>query len=81
MRRKIVLKAVHDTDLERVLRKIGVYSDVVEGRCRCFVCGKTISLENLGGFFKDVDGKIKFVCEDIRCLIVATVLTSRRVRE
>ena len=77
MRFKVVLKAIHDVDLVKVLKKLGIYNDVVEGRCRCFVCGRRITLENLGGMFKSRDGRINLVCDDIKCLFTAAEITSK----
>jgi len=77
MHTKIVLKAVHDVDLVKVLKRLGIYSGVIEGRYRCFVCGRKITFENLGGLFKSRDGKINLVCNDIKCLFVAAEITSK----
>ena len=74
---KVTLKAVHDTDLIRVLKKLGIYDDVVSGKFRCFICGKPITLENLGGMFKSRDGKIHLVCNDVKCLLAAAEVTSK----
>ncbi len=40
---KVTLRAVHDTDLIKVLGRLGVYDAVVSGKYKCFVCGKTIT--------------------------------------
>ena len=77
MRNRIVLKAVHDVDLVKVLKRLGIYNDIIEGKYRCFVCGKKITLENLGGMFKSMDGKINLVCDDIKCLFIAAEITSK----
>ena len=78
---KVTIRAIHDTDLVKVLKKLGLYEGVVEGRYKCFECGVRITLENLGGLFKDEDGKINFVCNNIKCLMKATEITSRRSKE
>ena len=80
MRRKIVLKAVHDVDLVGVLRRLGIYRDVVEGRCRCFACGRRITMENLGAMFRTPDGRLHLVCDDVRCLLLAAEVTARLQR-
>lgn len=66
-----VIKAVHDVDLERVLRRLGLYEDLVSGRLRCAVCGCSLSFENLGGLYRGRDGRVKLVCNRIECLVKA----------
>ncbi len=65
-----VVKAIHDSDLERVLRKLGLYEKLVRGELRCAICGRVLTLENLGGLYKE-NGKIKLVCNRIECLVKA----------
>ena len=78
---KVTIRAIHDTDLVKVLKKLGLYEGVVEGRYRCFVCGRRITLENIGGLFKSRDGKINLVCNDMKCLMIAAKITSKINRE
>jgi len=78
---KVTIRAIHDTDLVKVLKKLGLYEGVVEGRYRCFVCGRRITLENIGGLFKSRDGKINLVCNDMKCLMIAAEITSKINRE
>jgi hypothetical protein len=65
-----VIKAIHDVDLERVLRRLGLYEKLARGELRCAVCGRPLSLENLGGIYKE-DGEVKLVCNRIECLAEA----------
>lgn len=74
---RVTLRAIHDTDLVKVLRKLNMYEDIVKGKYRCFVCGKEITLENLGGLFKSRDGKINLVCNDMKCLLTAAEISSK----
>jgi len=75
--REITIYAVDDRSLASVLEKLGIYQDVEAGRARCRFCGKAVSLQNLGGLFKH-EGRVHVVCNDIRCLYEAAVLTARR---
>ena len=77
---RVALRAIHDTDLVKVLKRLGLYEGVVEGRYRCFVCGRRITLENLGGLFKSRDGRINFVCNNMKCLMIAAEITSKMNR-
>lgn len=77
---KVTIRAIHDTDLVKVLKKLGLYEGIVEGRYRCFVCGRKITLSNIGGLFKSRDGKINFVCNNMKCLMIAAEITSKMSR-
>jgi len=76
LKKVVKIRAVHDSDLLMVLRRLGLYEDIAKGRFRCFVCGRQINLENLGGMFKSRDGGIHFVCNNAKCLFVAAEITS-----
>jgi len=65
---KVKLTAIHDTDLEKALIKLEVYENVLQGKYRCYVCGKVITIDTLGAFFKTRDGTLHFVCNDVKCL-------------
>ncbi len=75
-----IVKAIHDSDLERVLRKLGLYEKLVRGEFRCAVCGRPLTLENLGGLYRE-NGEVKLVCNRIECLVEAAerVRRSRRL--
>jgi hypothetical protein len=77
MRRVGALYAIDGRDLDGILKKLGIYQDVVEGRTRCYFCGRSVSMRNLGGLFKH-EGLIRLVCSDIKCLYEAAWLTARR---
>ncbi|RLG83078.1 MAG: hypothetical protein DRO40_05880 [Thermoprotei archaeon] len=78
---KVTIKAIHDTDLVKILKRLGLYEGVVEGNCKCFVCGRRITLDNIGGLFKSRDGKINFVCNNMKCLMTAAEITSKINKE
>lgn len=64
---KSVVKAVHDDDLEAVLRSLSVYGDFVHGRLKCFFCASTITWDNLHSLFPD-SGSVKFSCSQPICV-------------
>jgi membrane protein implicated in regulation of membrane protease activity len=73
---KIVLKAVDDEVLVKVLKRYGVYDDVVNGRSTCYVCGRRIQeIDGIGGMFMDKTGRLNLVCNNIACLYRATWIT------
>jgi hypothetical protein len=64
---KYHLKAVHDMDLERYLKSIGIYDKIFLGEIKCKFCGSTISLKTLEAIFP-TEGHINVVCHNKRCL-------------
>lgn len=62
-----VIKAIHDVDLVRVLRRLGLYDALTRGELVCSICGRKLTLDSLGGVYKE--GKsVKLVCDRIECL-------------
>jgi len=74
---EIVVYAIDDVNLADVLRKVGIYQDVMAGRLHCYICGGTVTMQNLGGLFKHEE-QVRLVCNNIRCLYEAAVLTAKR---
>jgi len=71
-----LVKAIHDSDLEKVLKKLGIYEKLVNGKYRCHICGVALSLDNLGGLYKE-NGEIRLVCNKIECLVEAVERVKR----
>jgi hypothetical protein len=72
---EITLYAVDDRDLADVLKKLGIYQDVLVGKSSCYFCRRSVTLQSLGGLFKH-EGQIRLVCNDIKCLYEAAWLTA-----
>lgn len=62
------LQAVHDDDLQSLLTSLGVYDDVINGKCLCQYCGQVITLDNLGALIP-CEGRIVFTCNEHSCII------------
>lgn len=62
------IKAVHDQQFETFLKSIGVFDDVVNQKCKCKFCRKPISIDNIYTVFAE-EKTIKFVCDDMSCVI------------
>jgi hypothetical protein len=63
---KKIIYAVHDQELETLLKNLELYDDFFEGNIRCFICDKIITEENLGSIFP-YEEDIKICCNDIDC--------------
>lgn len=66
-REKKALKAVHDDDLEGVLKKLGVHSDFVNRRLKCAFCDDVITWDNLHSLFPR-GGLVKCCCVRPSCV-------------
>jgi len=75
----IVLRAVHDTDLKRVLRRLDILEAVEGGKLRCSVCNRPVNMDNLGGLYMD-NGEVKVVCNNISCLYKVAEYTAMKMR-
>lgn len=62
--------AVHDIDLEKALRKLGIYEKLVEGSINCMICEERVDLDNLGALMR-VNGKVKVICDRPACVSMA----------
>lgn len=60
------IKAVHDDDLEGLLKSLDVYDDVIQGKAKCYFCGNTITMENLECVFP-IERSIQFCCSRKEC--------------
>lgn len=60
------IAAVHDKDLDRVLRDLNLLPRVQAGSTRCGVCDRTVTRENLGCIYMGKHG-IEVCCDDHRC--------------
>ena len=61
------LKAVHDDDLQSLLKSLKVYEQIEEGQYNCIFCGSIISTDNLGSIIP-FKGEIQFSCNNDSCL-------------
>ncbi len=80
VRRKISVTAVSAEDVERVLRRLGLYDDTVNGRAKCFICGKVVSMDTIGGMLM-VGGRVVLVCDRPACIAKAALLAKEQKQE
>jgi hypothetical protein len=60
------LKAVHDTDLENVLTRLGLLESLKEGKLQCGICGNVVTVDDLRCIYPDAT-KIKVCCGRPEC--------------
>lgn len=60
------IKAVYDSDLEALLKKLNAYDDVVAQRCHCIYCGAIMTMDNIDGIIPR-GNEIVFSCNEPVC--------------
>lgn len=60
------LKAIHEEDLEDILKKLEQYDDFTNNKISCEVCKDVVNLQNIGSA-KVKNGKLIFTCKKIPC--------------
>lgn len=60
------MKAVHDKDLEKLLKSLNVYEDVINGNFKCLFCNNGINLENIDSIVP-YDNTVQFTCDNPEC--------------
>jgi hypothetical protein len=58
--------AIHDKDLDRVLREIGLLERITGSGIPCEICHTSVTKENLGYIFLTA-GKYEICCDNIVC--------------
>jgi hypothetical protein len=60
------LDAIHEKELKDVLIKLELLDAIENGEMNCFICEKTVRLNNIGIIFVQ-DGEFKFLCDSKNC--------------
>jgi len=76
IKRRVPVTAVSIDDVENILRKLGVYDMVENGEATCYICGRKITTENIGGILMVCD-RIVLICDKPSCIGRATLLSKR----
>ncbi len=77
VKRRIPVTAISTDEVAGLLRKLNLYDDVVSGKAKCFICGRKITLDNIGGILM-VDGKPVLVCDKPSCIVRVALLSKEK---
>jgi len=66
MKSKQKIEAVYESDLEKVLKDLELYDDIVGAKIKCAYCNNPITLDNLLCVFVE-KGKLKVSCSRVPC--------------
>lgn len=58
---------IEDDDLTSLLKQIGRWDELIDGRMRCAHCDKVLTLDNLSGFIVQ-EHQYQFFCDSQVCL-------------
>jgi len=61
------IKAVHDKDLDKILKGLGILGKFKAGKLECNFCKSLITFNNLHSIFPQ-SGTIKLVCDSPKCV-------------
>lgn len=59
--------AIFDDDLEVLLRKLGIYQQISEGKFKCFLCKEKVTLQNIQYVFSKKH-RAAIICNKKECL-------------
>lgn len=71
VRKKVNIPAIHDKDLQDILREFNLLDRINSGEILCLNCSKEITIDNLGGLVSK-GGGIKLFCDDPECIAMET---------
>ena len=69
--RKEKIKAMMDTDLEKLLIQVGDYDNFIEGKIKCHNCGKILNEDNIAMIVPVNDNgslKLHYICDNPKCI-------------
>jgi len=66
------INAVHESDLEGFLSKIGLLDNFHEAKTKCKFCKDVVNLENIYSVIKDSD-QYKLICNKASCVAALMV--------
>ena len=71
------IKAIHDDDLDVLLKKLNVYDDFINNNLRCAFCDTTVSVENLHSLYPE-HSSVRLCCERPECIKQLTIILERK---
>lgn len=64
--KKQTVRAVHDADLDELIRNLGLLEPLGKRELRCALCGKSITKEDIACFYAE-ENEVKVCCKSIEC--------------
>ena len=73
MYRNVVVPAISEEELPRVLKKLELYESIVNNEATCYICGELLKLETVGAIAM-INDKPVLLCDKPSCLGKMTLL-------
>lgn len=67
MKNRIEIPAIHDKDLEVLLKELKLLSQVENEELKCSVCGDLITMKNIGGIIPEMNS-VRIICDNSECI-------------
>lgn len=68
--RRTEIRAVHEDQLEAVLRRIELWEPLIAGELQCSICGEVIGEASIGCIIRK-DGIFQVACSGLACYMAA----------
>jgi hypothetical protein len=78
--RDIVVPAISEDVLPGVLKRLGLYDDVINGKATCYICGKQLTLETIGAIAM-INDKPVLICTRPSCIGRASLLINQHIQK
>jgi hypothetical protein len=79
-RDRLKVPAIHDHDLETILKDLGILDKIASGQILCSVCGTPLTLDSIECLYLQ-DNELKFCCNKIQCCELVLNITQSRDHE
>ncbi len=74
-RQRLNVPAFLDSDIEKIVRELGLYEKISSGELLCSQCQKPVSIDNIQCFYMHED-KLQVCCNKIPCFKAVIELKS-----
>ena len=71
------IKAIHDDDLEDLLKELNVYDDFISQKLKCIFCDTVVTSDNLHSLFPEYN-YIRFCCDKPECIKKLTIMLEKK---
>ena len=68
--------AISEEILPEVFKKLELYEDVVNGRAKCYICGRQLTLDTIGAIAV-LDKKPVLICSKPSCISRASLIIKK----
>lgn len=60
------VRAIHEHDLERIVKELGLLDNLIAGSLVCSMCGSPLSLDTIQCLYME-ENEVKFCCTRTNC--------------